>query len=279
VPVHQLDLTWGSASHRGQRTENQDRFLAEPPVFAVADGMGGHASGAEASAAVISRLKDAATGQTVEVDALRAAMQHADADIRQIGRVAHQADGAGTTVAGVALIESGGGLYWAAFHVGDSRIYRWSANRWERMSNDHSVVQELVDGGVITAEQALTHPERHMITRALGIGSGSEADYSLLPADGGQRFLICSDGLTSVLREERIAELMTGDDAASAIAEELVAHAVAAGARDNVTAVVVHVRGGGRPDAAVAEDPDSLDEITVPRPARPSGPSEAASQS
>jgi serine/threonine protein phosphatase PrpC len=277
VPVHQLGLTWGAASHRGQRSENQDRFLTEPPIFAVADGMGGHASGGEASAAAIARLKDAATGPTVEVDALRAAMQHADADIRQLGRGAHAADGAGTTVAGVALIERGGGLYWAAFHVGDSRIYRWSASGWERMSNDHSVVQELVDSGVITAEQALTHPERHMITRALGLGPGSEADYSLVPADGGQRFLICSDGLTSALREEWIAEVMTGADAASAIAEELVAQAVAAGVRDNVTAVVVHVQGDGRADAAVVEAPDSLDEIAVPRPASPSGPSEAGS--
>jgi serine/threonine protein phosphatase PrpC len=278
VPVHQLDLTWGSASHRGQRTENQDRLLAEPPVFAVADGMGGHASGAEASAAVIARLRETLTGQTVEVDALRAAMQHADADIRRIGRAVGTEGGAGTTVAGVALIESGGGLYWAAFHIGDSRIYRWSAHRWERMSNDHSVVQELIDSGVITTEQALTHPERHMVTRALGIGSGSEAEYTLLPADGGQRFLICSDGLTSALSDERIAEMMTDDASAPAIADRLVTDAVAAGARDNVTAVVVHVQAGGRPDPAVVDGLHALEEVTVPRPASQSDSFDAGSR-
>jgi serine/threonine protein phosphatase PrpC len=260
--VHELELTWGSASHCGRRSENQDRCLASPPLFAVADGMGGHAEGGAASAAVISRLAATGVGPAVEVAVLRAALQQADSDIREIGRAGDTADGAGTTVAGLAVIENGGGLYWAAFHLGDSRIYRWSASGWERISTDHSVVQELVDGGAITEEQALIHPQRHMITRALGFGSGGEADFTLLPVDGGQRFLICSDGLTGELNDERIAHIMSGDAAASVIAEGLVAEAVEAGAKDNVSAVVVHVHGSVRADTG---EVDALEGVTTPR--------------
>jgi protein phosphatase len=234
-------------------------------VFAVADGMGGHAAGGEASAAAVLRLAAVAHGPTVEVDALRGALQEADHDIRQLGRGQSASAGAGTTVAGLALIESGGDLYWAAFHVGDSRIYRRSASGWERISRDHSVVQELVDDGAITAEQALTHPDRHMITRALGLGVTGEADFTLLPADGGQRFLLCSDGLTGVLSDGRLAEVMSTDAAAALIARQLVAEAVSVGAHDNVSAVVVDVQGSGRTEADGDDDPDGLEEITVPR--------------
>lgn len=263
--MYRLELTWGAASDPGRRTENQDRCLARQPLFAVADGMGGHAAGGEASAAVIARLAAVADGPTVGVAALRAALRDADDDIREMGRVRGATEGAGTTVAGLAVIENGGGLYWAAFHLGDSRIYRWSASGWERISTDHSVVQELVDGGAITVEQALTHPQRHVVTRALGFGSGGEADFTLLPVDVGQRFLICSDGLTGELSEQRIAQLMSGDDAATVIAEGLVREAVQRGAQDNVTAVVVHVQGGGGSAGDGVQEADALEEVTIPR--------------
>ena len=272
--MHQLELTWGAASHPGLRSENQDRCLVDQPVFAVADGMGGHAAGGEASAAVIARLAAAAVGSTVEISALQTALQQAHDDIRTMGRAQDPDHGAGTTVAGLAVIENGGGLYWAAFHVGDSRIYRWSAGGWERISSDHSVVQELVDSGVITEEQALTHPQRHVITRAVGFGAGVEADYTLLPVDVGQRFLICSDGLTGELSDQRLAHLMAGDTTAHVIAEGLVSEAIERGAQDNVSAVVVHVHGGGAAEGVHGADSDSLEEVTIPR--LPSAPVEAA---
>jgi protein phosphatase len=170
----------------------------------------------------------------------------------------------GTTVAGIALIESNGAPFWAVFHIGDSRVYRWGAEGLERMSSDHSVVQRLVDAGQITEEGALTHPQRHMITRALGFGDRAGADFTLLPVEGGQRFLMCSDGLTGDVDDGRIAELMAGDIEEQALADELVETALRAGAHDNVSVVVVSVHGS-----------ESADESTIPRAAvTASGPAE-----
>jgi protein phosphatase len=258
------ELTWGSASHPGRRTENQDRCLTSPPVFAVADGMGGHALGGAASDAVVTRLGTIASAEGVQVDDLRAAMRLADADIRALAGEQAVVDGAGTTVAGLALVENGAGPYWAVFHVGDSRIYRWTATSWERISNDHSVVQELVDGGAITEDQALTHPSRHVITRAVGYGPRGEADFTLLPVDGAERFLICSDGLTGELTDARIRELLSGSAPPEDVASRLVTEAVEAGGRDNVSVVVVYVAGESEFPAG-SSDSDGLEEVTIPR--------------
>jgi protein phosphatase len=258
--MQQVDLTWGVASHRGQRAENQDCCLAEAPVFAVADGMGGHAAGGQASELAVRHLAAVAGGPTVNLDALRLALRHADEAIRRLSEGTSE-PGAGTTVAGVAMLENGGELYWAAFHVGDSRIYRWSAAAWERVSTDHSVVQELLDDGSISLAEAVVHPQRHVITRALGVGPQREADYTLLPVRGQERLLMCSDGLTGVVADDRLLELLAADRSAADIAQGLVAEAVERGATDNVSVVVVQVHGfaGAHP---AADDPE---EVTVPR--------------
>jgi protein phosphatase len=219
--------------------------------------------GGAASEAVIARLTGIAHGETVHVDDLRAAMRQADDDIRTLAASGVTTDGAGTTVAGIALVESGTGPYWAVFHVGDSRIYRWAPGSWERVSNDHSVVQEMLDGGAITEAQALLHPSRHVITRAVGLGVRAEADFTLLPLDGAERFLICSDGLTGELSDGRIGEVMSGTATAEEVAAQLVSEAVDAGGADNVSVVVVHVHN----DRSSDEDPeiDALDDATIPR--------------
>jgi serine/threonine protein phosphatase PrpC len=268
-------LTWGSASHPGRRRENQDRCLAAPPVFVVADGMGGHALGGAASEAVIARLTGIAHGETVQIDDLRAALRQADEDIRALAEGDAPRDGAGTTVAGVALVESGAGPYWAVFHVGDSRIYRWAAGSWERVSSDHSVVQEMLDGGAITEAQALVHPSRHVITRAVGLGARAEADFTLLPLDGAERFLICSDGLTGELSDRRLGEVLSGAGNAEEMAAQLVSEAVDAGAADNVSVVVVHVH-DDRP-ADEAPEIDALEDATIPRVTVPAEQPEGAS--
>jgi protein phosphatase len=258
--MEQPHLTWGSASHTGQRRENQDRCLAAPPIFAVADGMGGHVAGGAASEAVITQLAGLAGGAATRIDTLRSALEQADRDIRQIG--GHD-EAAGTTVAGVALVESGGGLYWAVFHVGDSRVYRWSPRSWEQISTDHSVIQELLDGGIISAEQALTHPQRHVVTRALGFGERGEADFTVLPVDGGERFLICSDGVTGEMTDQQMAEVMAANLGPDDIAARLVEAAVVAGGSDNASAVVVHVEGG--PSGQDDDDREDLVAATIPR--------------
>jgi PPM family protein phosphatase len=245
VHVREVALAWGAATDTGMRSENQDSFLVRPPVFAVADGMGGHAAGRQASAVAAERLartaEAVADGPALTVESLREALHDADDDIRRAATSLGDARGMGTTVAGVALVEADGQPCWAVFHVGDSRVYRLSADGLEQLSTDHSVVQELVDMGMITADAAAVHPQRHLVTRALGVGPAAQADIALLPVEPGQRFLVCSDGLTGELRDEEIAELLTRAPGAEAAAEELVRTAAGRGASDNVTAVVVEV--------------------------------------
>jgi serine/threonine protein phosphatase PrpC len=248
--MHQPELTWGAASDPGLRQENQDRFLVAPPVFAVADGMGGHVGGAQASEHAVTRLAEIAGGPTVAVEAIRTALEQADKDILAFGESVDAASKPGTTVAGLAVVENDGALCWAVFHIGDSRIYRWTANGLERVSSDHSVVQALVDAGAITEERALTHPQRHMITKALGFGDRGQPDFTLLPVEAGQRFLVCSDGLTGELSDDRIAELLASDTDDQTVADQLVAEATRDGAQDNVSVVVVRVHGKGNRAAA-----------------------------
>jgi PPM family protein phosphatase len=232
-----VELTWGAATAVGQREDNQDRFLAEPPIFAVADGMGGHAGGAAAAEAVIEALCSLTGGETTTVAEIRLALQRADGEIRAFS--GPDRNGAGTTVAGVALVDEGDGPQWAVFHVGDSRVYRWHDGQLEPLTTDHSVVQELIDAGYISDEGASTHPQRHIITRALGVGPRNEPDTALVPIVPGDRFLACSDGLTGDLSEAVLAAHIGAAHPVDVIAGELVARAVEADARDNITVVLV----------------------------------------
>jgi protein phosphatase len=232
-----VELTWGAATAVGQREDNQDRYLAAPPVFAVADGMGGHVGGAAAAEAVVEALRSLTGSETTTVETIRRALQRADDEIRAFE--GPDKGGAGTTVAGVALVDEGDGPQWAGFHVGDSRVYRWYEGQLELVTKDHSVVQELIDAGYISDESAATHPQRHIITRALGVGPRPEADVVLLPVVPGERFLACSDGLTGELDDARIAELMSATGEPQTLAEALVAEAVDVGARDNTTVTLV----------------------------------------
>ena len=239
----QVELAWGAATAVGQREDNQDRYLASAPVFAVADGMGGHVGGAAAAEAVVEALRSLTDEETTTVEAIRLALQRADGEIRAF-RGPDKA-GAGTTVAGVALVDEGDGPQWAVFHVGDSRVYRWGQGSLELSTKDHSVVQELLDAGYISDESAGTHPQRHIITRALGVGPRPEADVMLLPITPGDRFLACSDGLTGELSDAQIAAVLGAETGVEQLATELTAQTVSAGARDNVTVVVVEGRASG----------------------------------
>src|SRR5690349_3187538 len=234
------ELSWGGATDPGQRRENQDRYLVAPPVFAVADGMGGHFGGAQASELAVARLAEVATGPTVSMHAIRTALEQADKDIMALGADVDPQSRPGTTVAGLALTGHEGEICWLAFHVGDSRIYRWSQERGlEQIGSDHSVVQALVDAGAITEERALTHPQRHMITKALGFGDRGGADFQYLAVSPGERFLMCSDGLTGEVGDARIENLMASLPAEPALAESLVAEARPDSAHDNITVVTV----------------------------------------
>jgi protein phosphatase len=182
--------------------------------------------------------------------------------------------GAGTTVALVATMVLDGVGYWVIMNLGDSRVYRLSGEVFEQVSVDHSVVQELMDRGDISAEQARIHPYRHMVTRALGAGPESDPDYWLIPAETGDRMLICSDGLTGEVDDQAIETMLRRPTDVRTIAEDLVGRALDAGGHDNITVVIVEAvevvgqslatestAGSGTPD----EEETEVDEDTLPR--------------
>ncbi|MCZ2262655.1 MULTISPECIES: PP2C family protein-serine/threonine phosphatase [unclassified Isoptericola] len=263
-----LGLLWGAATHQGARRRlNEDSFLARGSVFFVADGMGGHEAGEVASAAAVEALAPLGRSDVVGVDEVRCRVRAAHDAVRAIDTAPGR--GAGTTLSGVALTDQGGEPYWLVVNVGDSRTYRVADGALEQVSVDHSEVQELVDAGRITAEQALTHPRRHVVTRALGAPDDPEPDFWFLPVHAGDRMLVCSDGLTAELPDRRVAELLMVEPDPQTAAERLVGEALAAGGRDNITVIVVDATGltdalertaprDGRPD-------HDDDEDTVPR--------------
>jgi protein phosphatase len=235
-----ITLAWAAATDVGHRRQvNEDSFVVEPPIFAVADGMGGHAAGDLASEAVVRRLGDVISDGFVTPAAIGLALAQAAHDIAHLDGTALV--GAGTTVTGMALTVSGDDPYFAVFNVGDSRVYRYLAGEFEQVTVDHSVVQELVDAGAITRGQAENHPDSNVITRAIGFNEPPMPDYWMLPLEPGLRLLACSDGLSKELSDEAIHEALAAGRPAEETAAELVRAALESGGRDNVTVVLVDV--------------------------------------
>lgn len=245
---------WGTATHAGgRRTANEDAFLAQPPVFAVADGMGGHARGDMASQTVVAALSEVAqraaqAGDAPERAAVQGAVQGAVAGAadRIRSTMAEDARGAaaldavaGTTVAGVVLTEQDGRPHWLVLNVGDSRVYRFTEGALEQVSVDHSLVQEMVDAGALSRQEARVHPQRNVITRAVGTDGEVEVDFWSIPVRAGDRYLLCTDGLLGELDEEEIAAVLHAEEDPERAAATLVERAVTGTADDNVTVVVV----------------------------------------
>jgi protein phosphatase len=265
-----MTVAWGAATDVGRRrTLNEDAFLATPPLFLVADGMGGHQAGEIASATVIDEFSRLAGRPSLSIPEMQEALRTARGRVNTLP--AGAGAGAGTTLAGVAIADVEGEGYWLALNLGDSRTYRLSEGVLEQVSVDHSVVQELIDAGQLDAASAAQDSRRNVITRAIGAGSDSEADFWLLPAEEGDRILICSDGLPTEIDADRIDTILRTERSPQVAAERLVREAVAAGGRDNVTAVVVDaldVRIRGVRDRSETVPTASIDEIegdTLPR--------------
>jgi protein phosphatase len=255
-----LALAWGVATDTGRkRAHNEDSLVAAGTVFAVADGMGGHAAGDVASDAVVTRLAAIAESGFVEPEAVVEALREATVDISHA--IDERELGVGTTVTGAALTLHDGHPYWAVFNVGDSRLYLFEHNVITQVTVDHSVVQELVTAGLISANDAEHHPDSNVVTRAVGFNTEPLPDFWLLPVARGSRLLLCSDGLTREVTELRLRLHLAAGLDAQETALALVDAALAAGGRDNVTAIVVDVLGseGGTGDAIEDED-------TAPRP-------------
>lgn len=234
------------------REANEDSFLVAPPVFVVADGMGGHDAGDVASRIVVEefeRLAQDGYDATRGAEAIAETLLAAQLRIREYDAEQHAAgiptSGAGTTAVVALLVEQDDAARWLLANVGDSRIYRFTDGELDQVSVDHSLVQELVDAGQLTAEQAADHPERNVITRALGGTVLAEADYFLLPLGSAERLLLCSDGVSGMIDDDRIADVLARCEDPRDAADQLVAAALEAGGRDNATAVVVDVVGLG----------------------------------
>ncbi len=246
-----VELHYGATTDVGLvREVNEDSFLASPPVFVVADGMGGHDGGDVASAIVVEEfglLADTGYDPRRGMEAVDATLATCQQRISDYGheQIARRRATwyAGTTVVAALLVEDDEGVKWLLCNLGDSRIYRLFHDRLEQVSVDHSVVQELVDAGTITSDDAAHHPERHVITRALGGPDPAEADYFLLPLATVERLLLCSDGVSGMISDDAIAAILVDAEDPRDAADRLVAAAVSAGGRDNATAVVVDVVG------------------------------------
>jgi len=239
-----LVLRYAARSDRGIiRGNNQDSVYAGPWLLAVADGMGGHAAGDKASAILVGEMRALARG-AVEAEDVSEVLEQANVRVRALAD-----GGAGTTVTAAIGVEHDGAPYWLVVNLGDSRTYRLSEGRLEQVSVDHSVVQELLDRGVLDAAGAKRHPQRHVITRAVGSPETLQPDYWLLPALDGDRLVLCSDGLTGEVEDDGIeAALLEHADPQKA-ADALVALALEGGGRDNVTVIVLDTHTHrGQPD-------------------------------
>jgi len=244
----------GSATDVGRvRMVNEDRVLESPTLFAVADGMGGHAGGEVAAAIAIESL-DRGFTQAPTIDGLVAAVQSANRAVWERGADDEALRGMGTTVVAAALVAGADGDHLVLANVGDSRAYRFHAGTLTQLSVDHSVAEELVAQGALSEEEAAVHPKRHILTRALGIGTQVEVDvWEVVPVEG-DRYLLCSDGLSNEVLPAVMASVLASVRDPRHVAERLVALANDSGGNDNITAVVVDVLVGEEPEAAPPAD-------------------------
>ncbi|MBF4617916.1 serine/threonine-protein phosphatase [Clavibacter sp. VKM Ac-2873] len=231
-----------AVSHVGKvRSNNQDSGYAGRDLFVVADGMGGHAGGDVASAVALTRIIEAdkpyASAHDAEF-ALQAGLVAANQLLAETVFEHSELTGMGTTVSALARV----GRHVAIAHIGDSRIYLFRRGELSQISADHTFVQRLVDSGRITPEEALVHPRRSVLMRVLGdVDAAPEVDTQVLDTHTGDRWLICSDGLSSYVSEERITEILATAGTPDTVADALVKESLDHGAPDNVTVVVVDV--------------------------------------
>ena len=256
-------LVVGSATDIGLvRSNNQDQLLVSPGLYAVADGMGGHAAGEVASSTAIAALEAAfeATDQHT-AGSLESAAKAANRAVWEQARTNRAMFGMGTTLVALAVVEKDDGTNGlAAAHIGDSRLYLYRDGVLKQVTVDHSLVQELVDDGQISEAQAAVHPQRHVFTRALGVEPSIEVDLIDLVPRHGDRYLLCSDGLPRETSDDQIAAVLSRFSNPAEAAKELVAIANLRGGSDNITVVVIDV-------VTTENSPDTL--IVVPALAKP----------
>lgn len=255
-------LSWGWATDTGRRrARNEDSVLADRTAFFVADGMGGHLGGDVASRTVLAEMAALAGRDEVTAEECAEAVRLAAAAIDAIDTPGGRP--AGTTLTGALVTCSGGAPYWLVVNIGDSRTYLWRGGGLDQITVDHSAVREMLDAGEITAAEARTHPERNIITRAVGGGMEPRVDVWMVPRRPGDVLVVCSDGVTGEIDDDEVAALVQSAPDPGTCANSLVVAAVERGGRDNASAVVVALAGEPADDCDATQD--------LPRP-DPSGP-------
>lgn len=254
VPGGELELSWAAVTDTGRRREvNQDAVFASFPLFVVADGMGGHVGGEIASARTIERLSAVADAGTVTPKTIEKALARAVKDIAAHPEATD--DGTGTTVTGLFLDTSGDAPHWVTLNIGDSRVYLVRDGAIIQITTDHSVVQELVAAGRLSPEEAENHPYGNVITRAVGPSEGVTPDYVRLDVVEGDRFVVCSDGLTKELTDYGIRHFLDENPDPAAAVSAMLEAALENGGRDNITIIVLDVgRTDEVDDSSTAED-------------------------
>jgi len=241
------------ASDTGRRRRrNEDNYIVAPPLFAVADGMGGAQAGEVASRLAASALETDESDGLQGLERIDALIQEANRRIYDRASTDPSASGMGTTMT-VALVE---GMTVAIGHVGDSRAYLVRGDQMEQLTEDHSLVNELMKTGKLSEEEAHVHPQRSVITRAVGTDPDVDVDGFTIEAEEGDVFLLCSDGLPDMVEDEEILELVHAnrDDLEKAV-KSLVAAANRGGGEDNITAVAFRIS---------AEAPNLEDTVAMP---------------
>ncbi|MGA7438180.1 MAG: protein phosphatase 2C domain-containing protein [Luteibacter sp.] len=234
-------IEFGHGTHTGlRRLRNEDTYYADAGLglFLVVDGMGGHKHGEVASA----MARDGVVAQVTAGQSLVDAIQRVNEALIARSGGMRDARPMGTTIAAIRVA---GRSYEAAW-VGDSRIYRWAGGTMERLSHDHSIVEALVEAGELTEAQARQHPQRSVLTQALGITAPDQLHIGLARGEiaPGARLLLCTDGLTDEVTDERIAQIVARTDiAAQECVDHLVLEALAGTGRDNITAILVRAAG------------------------------------
>lgn len=242
---HTERLSWGARTDIGLvRSHNEDSFLVQPPLFAVCDGMGGHAAGEVASSIAVQTIGAQAPIHADDI-LLGAAVEAANAAVIEGAATGKGKPGMGCTASCV-LIENN---KMAIAHVGDSRIYLLHHGTLVRLTHDHSYVEELVDAGEITADEARVHPSRSIITRALGSDPDMYADHFTLDVSVGDRLIVCSDGLSSMVEDSEIEAIAVSSVTPQSAADNLTSAALSAGGHDNITVIVVDVSDDGAIEA------------------------------
>jgi serine/threonine protein phosphatase PrpC len=242
---HTERLSWGARTDIGLvRGHNEDSFLVQPPLFAVCDGMGGHAAGEVASSIAVQTIGAEAPIHADDI-LLGAAVEAANAAVIEGAATGKGKPGMGCTASCV-LIENN---KMAIAHVGDSRIYLLHHGTLVRLTHDHSYVEELVDAGEITADEARVHPSRSIITRALGSDPDMYADHFTLDVSVGDRLIVCSDGLSSMVEDSEIEAIAVSSVTPQSAADNLTSAALSAGGHDNITVIVVDVSDDGAIEA------------------------------